>query len=328
MFSLLLNIAEKSNVQVINTIAIISLLSITLLTVIIFGIYFYDPTWFSRRISIIKAFRSRIFVHKAMGNNELQKAVKESGYNYDWKQDIFYSLMNPWQREYGYCRTFDDLCPPFGMIIDSEPIYFYYGGKNWLIEFWKGQYDLTTGCEVGIYTKQGLKLDQPNTAVYNSASNTDRLFISYSLIRKRKTLFKREDKHWWLTGFMLGEFSNPSDLIMEIKITFKNETMRNSFEEGLKNTGYKKNEYHITGNTVSILFTKPHSRQPITRTSVTDRITQEKNYLLCKGFVEITSSEDDMGGRIKAVEENAPELLDHIVNIGKSRQFFEKTKEN
>ena len=39
-----------------------------------------------------------------------------------------------------------------GMIIDCEPVRFYYGGKKWLIELWKGQYGMTTGCEIGVYT--------------------------------------------------------------------------------------------------------------------------------------------------------------------------------
>ena len=37
------------------------------------------------------------------------------------------------------------------MIIDCEPICFMYGGKNWMIELWKGQYGLETGGEIGVY---------------------------------------------------------------------------------------------------------------------------------------------------------------------------------
>lgn len=326
MLKLLAELTDKSFAQVVGTGTIILIVGVALAVIGIAAlvIYFYDPSWFSRRISIIKAVRSRLFVRGAMGNKELQKAVKDAGFIYDFKQDIFFASMNPWQRQYGYCRMYDELCPPFGMIVDSEPIYFYYGGKNWLIEFWKGQYDLTTGCEVGVYTKEGAVLDHPDKAFYECAGNSDRLFMSYVLKREYKTLFTRVDKHWWLTGFSLGEFSEPSDLTMQIKITFKNRDMRDAFVGGLKQAGYTEKEYYMTGNTVHVVFNKPHSRQPYTRTPVTDSITQEKNFILCKTFVDITSSELNMKGKMHAVEDKAPELMVHILNMGKHRAFFEK----
>ncbi len=325
MLYLLVNTVVMASqiVITVNIIALITVIAVAILSIISLIIWFSDPTWFPRRISIIKAARSRIFVRKAMGNKELQNAVKDAGFAYDWKQDIFYSTMNPWQRKYGYCRLYDELCPPNGMIVDSEPIYFYYGGKNWLIEFWKGQYDMTTGSEVGVYTKEGVPIDHPASAFYDCASDSDRLFISYVLKKNRRILFKREDNHWWLTGFMLGEFSEPSELTLEISITLKNQKMRDAFVEGLKNTGYTGREYYINGKTVNILFDKPHSKQPITRTPITDNITQKKNYILCREFVEITSLQEEISDKMKAVEEKAPHLLSHIKNIGKTRQLFD-----
>jgi len=44
---------------------------------------------------------------------------------------------------------YDEAAAPLGMIVDCEPIHFEYKGKRWLIQFWKGQYDLPTGAEVG-----------------------------------------------------------------------------------------------------------------------------------------------------------------------------------
>ena len=43
------------------------------------------------------------------------------------------------------------LAPRFQMVTQFEPIYFDYDGKTWLIEFWKGQYGINTGAEIGIY---------------------------------------------------------------------------------------------------------------------------------------------------------------------------------
>lgn len=324
-----INISDIIGLRSLNQNSFVILIAITvvLLSLAALSIYLYDPSWFSRRISRIKAVRSRIYVRNAMKNKQLQKAVRDSGFDYDVKQDIFYSLMNPWQRGYGYRRLYDELCAPLSLIVDSEPIYFYYDGRNWLIEFWKGQYGMTTGSEVGIYAKEGAKLDNPSAAVYESASNKDRLFISFNLIKNREKLFTRTDKHWWLTGFILGEFSQPSELNMQILITFKSNDMRDAFIKGLKKTGYKENEYFVSRKTVGVLFDKPHSEQPFTRTPFTDAITQEKNLFLCKSFVELTSSNERIGDKISVIANSSPELLLHVLNIGKTRKLFEQIKE-
>ena len=37
------------------------------------------------------------------------------------------------------------------MIIDAYPVYFDYQDKTWMIEFWRGQYGINTGAEIGVY---------------------------------------------------------------------------------------------------------------------------------------------------------------------------------
>ena len=65
---------------------------------------------------------------------------------YDSPWDIFYSNIDAWQKDFGYSQIMMKL-QRIGMIIDSEPIRFNYGGRKWLIELWKGQYGMTTGAE-------------------------------------------------------------------------------------------------------------------------------------------------------------------------------------
>ena len=62
------------------------------------------------------------------------------GFEYVREEDIFANTMNGWQRAFGYCRLYDRSAYYFNMVFDSEPIYFDYGERTWLIEFWKGQY--------------------------------------------------------------------------------------------------------------------------------------------------------------------------------------------
>mgnify|MGYP000621142798 CR=1 FL=1 len=35
--------------------------------------------------------------------------------------------------------------------LTANRFYFDYQGKTWLLEFWKGQYGINTGAEIGIY---------------------------------------------------------------------------------------------------------------------------------------------------------------------------------
>lgn len=263
------------------------------------------------------------------GDDTLDKVIEASGYSYDLQQDIFYSNMDAWQRNQGYCRLYDEAAAPLGMIIDCEPIYFEYHAKRWLIEFWKGQYDLTTGCEIGVYATEDPDLDIPGVfkgTFYRCVDNADLLKMSFSLKKNDKILFTREDKHWWLTGFKLGEFSKPSELTMVLSITLKDENMCKAFVEGLKNAGYWEDEITIIGNTVGLKFHKTRTAQPFTRRLETDLIIQRKNQLLCDRYQDITIGYDNLPDKINAIKEQAPEMYEQIINIGKTTQLFDKYK--
>ena len=263
---------------------------------------------------------------KSTDNDALYEAMKNAGYSYDPGQDIFYSNMDPWQRKMGYCRLYDEASAPLNMIIDCEPIYFEYGGKRWLIEFWKGQYGMTSGGEIGVYTTEESDLNIPgffDGTFYRCASNSDRLYMSYSLAKNNEILFTRNDKHWWLTGFKLGEFSEPSELTMYLTIALKDAAMRNAFVEGLKKAGYSKNEIFIDRNIVGLVFDKTRTPQPITRVPETDWLIQRKNELLCNKYQEITGPYDNFSDKMNAIREQAPEIYDAILNIGKSKALFE-----
>ena len=273
-------------------------------------------------VRVISSNDERILLPEETGNEELDNIVEIAGYSYDPKQDIFYSDMDPWQRGIGYCRLYDEAAAPLGMIIDCEPIHFVYGGKKWMIAFWKGQYDLVTGCEIGVYTGA---LNQTIPGFYHCASNEDLLQMSYTLIKNNKADFTREGTHWWLTGFRLGEFSEPSELMMDVKITLKNESMCEAFVNGLRNAGYSDDEFITERDrtTVRFKFDVPHTRQPITRTPRTDRLIQIKNQQLCLKYQEITKTSTTMPDKIKAIEKQAPELYGKIMRLRKSKALFE-----
>lgn len=254
------------------------------------------------------------------------KEIYAAGYSYDQYQDIFYSNLDAWQRRFGYCRLYDEAAALLGMIVDCEPIYFEYGNKRWLIEFWKGQYYLNTGAEIGIYTPAELDLYINGVfkgAFYNCAADEDLLDMSFVLKKKGKEILKREGKHWWLTGFKLGEFSDPSELTLSLSITLKDKEMCSAFIKGLKKSGYIEDEITISENTVSLEFDKPRTSQPITRIPETDFIIQIQNELLCYHYEDITSPYDNFTDKMNAIEKKAPELFEEVLKIGKSKEVFE-----
>jgi len=278
------------------------------------------PNWISNFITEFRGKITSTSTPQVTGDEDLDKAIEAAGYCYDSVQDIFYSGIDAWQRSVGYCRLYDEMAAPMGMIIDCEPVYFEYDRKKWLIEFWKGQYDLTTGCEIGVYSTADDELIIPgifNGTFYNCVENKDCLKMSCTLKKNGDVLFKRSAKHWWLTGFKLGEFSEPSELSVELSITLKDAPMCKAFVKGLKNTGYLEKQFKVTNNTVSLTFKTPHSPQPFSRIPETDSIIQQKNKLLCDKYLEITEPYDNFPDKIKAVQEQAPELFDEILKIAK-----------
>ena len=297
-------------------------------SIYIYKKYDYVPKWLSYGVAALIAMLAGSSEKKGTtGDATLDEVIKTGGYSYDPKQDIFYSNMDAWQRGMGYCRLYDEAAAPLGMIIDCEPIYFNYGGKSWMIEFWKGQYDLTAGGEIGVYNTERPELNIPDIFkgnFYCCASDTELLQMSFTLKRNGKTLLKRKDKHWWLTAFKVGEFAEPTELTMYLTITLKDEEMLNAFVKGLEKAGYLENEIIIKGYTVGLEFNKPRTVQPVTRRKETDRIIQLKNKLLCEKYEEITEGYDNFPDKMKALQEKAPEIYKQIMNMGKTKELFSK----
>ena len=185
---------------------------------------------------------------------DINQALEPFGFAYHFRKDIFYSLEDSWQREFGYGKIYDEMAPTMNMMIDSEPIYFDYGGRHWMIEFWKGQYGVTTGAEVGIYVEEDRGNERhPEKIFYKCVSEEEELPISMILYKNGKRLFQREKRHWWLTGFKLGEFSWPGELMLEVSLTFPHLDMLEAFLEGCYRAGYQPEDLHVSQGIVSIV---------------------------------------------------------------------------
>lgn len=151
------------------------------------------------------------------------------GFEYDEKQGIYYSSVNPWQKGFGFNVVYDMTAPLAGMYYSTERIYFQYDGKDWMIQIWKGQYGMTAGAEIGIYNKTDKVMQ------YDCVSEEEFLEMSFVLYNQGEKMFERgPEKHWWLTGFKIMNVGVPILLDMDMTIKFPTKSMADAFEGGLK----------------------------------------------------------------------------------------------
>jgi Domain of unknown function (DUF4474) len=211
-------------------------------------------------------------------SSRLANAVVTAGFSYDPQQDFIFSRMDALQRQFGYAYGYDDSIFLINAVIDCEPIFFEFAGKTWMIELWKGQYGVMTGCEIGVYNRSpnnsppyalldrflGKREHDPNPShnlFFDCASDSELLKMSFTLKRRGQKLFSRgPEKHWWLTGFKWGELSDPDDLSMDIGIWFANWEMSSAFRNALVDLKYGYNL--IGGSSVAFMFDWPKTFQP------------------------------------------------------------------
>lgn len=183
------------------------------------------------------------------------------GYCYDPQQDIFTSIQDAPQKIFGYTTFFDLSAPYFNMIFDYETIYFNYNSRTWLIEMWKGQYGINSGCEIGLYyTDSVIEPKDYSSTHFKSVEDKDMLELSFELNRndhkkgmQPTTLGKLTRKHWWLTLFKVGVFTKPRNLSVDVSIRFKDYPMMYSYLRSFEKT-LPDIPFHMDGLNVSFIF--------------------------------------------------------------------------
>lgn len=211
------------------------------------------------------------------------------GFRYKLSQDVFTSETDAWQKECGYCGFYDRQAPLFHMIFDCEPVYFNYNGVTWLVEFWKGQYGITTGCEIGCYKSDRIltKNERKNT-LFETVSGEEMPVFSVTLLQDGLPVSRLCERHWWLTSFCTGKYTEPESLSMKITIAFPSAGMCEAFAGGLIEAGYRQREFYLSGEACALTFSAPHSLQPFLRRSLYRRWVQFKNRILLFLYLKIT----------------------------------------
>jgi len=239
----------------------------------------------------------------------LAEVVYAAGFSYDPDQDIIFSRMDALQRNFGYAYGYDAGAFAMSAVIDCEPIFFDYDGKHWMIELWKGQYGLETGCEIGVYTRAigsqsvifalldatvGKRYgdDTPShNLFYECAGDEDLLEMSLTLHRDGASLFTRgPQKHWWLTGFKWGVLSEPDALSVDVSIALKDDAMREAFLGAISDRQYP--NLAVQGNTVGFTFEKPFSPQPPLDSALVKQIMAD-NAVIVNGYDRLGFATND-----------------------------------
>ncbi len=255
-----------------------------------FGIFFlvlllFFCINFWRRKRIIKKVCRMSCEEKCEMMNAL---VEPFGYAYIVSQDIFTSRIDAWQRQFGYCTFYDETASRFGMIFDCLPIYFNYGNRTWLVELWKGQYGINTGAEIGVYYADRIVRErQINNTLFECVNDEDMLVFSFELYRKGSRIAEVRARHWWLTAFSMGRFSDPADLYMRASITFPNNEMESAFIQGLFNAGYREQDICVCHHTVSFSFTESSMRFGFISRFFRS-LSQSMNRFWCRVFLHVT----------------------------------------
>lgn len=238
-----------------------------------------------RRKKNIKKVRAMCLTDKCRLLNEL---LEPFGYSYILSQDIFTSRRDAWQREMGYCTLYDRAAYHLNMVFDSLPVYFVYQGRTWLLEFWKGQYGITTGGEIGLYyADRLLKENELETTLFQAVPDDKMLRMSFTLFKNDTPVTELSGVHWWLTAFRLGYFSQPGDLTLCASVDFPSPDMARAFVKGLYSAGYEPCNICCRCNTVTFSFDRTVRRKGLIR-NLRIQMAQWSNRFWCRVYLFIT----------------------------------------
>ena len=180
------------------------------------------------------------------------KGMFEIGFNFDINEMVVYATVNSWMRGFGFCLGYD-------ILAYITPLYFYhtrrfkfnYGGKEWMIQAWKGMYVAANGAEIGVYNRQF-----PTGTFYNSVSDDEMLKMSFELYHGEEFLFARpEGLYWWVNGFQLSkDLYSARELTLRFTVEMKDAEMLKAFTRAVDFNIWHDVSYTVDGLTVSLVW--------------------------------------------------------------------------
>lgn len=178
-----------------------------------------------------------------------------SGYNFNIYEMVVYTTVDCWMRNFGFCLMYDILANsmPISYSYVTRRFKFEYDGLQWMIQIWKGNYFISNGGEVGIYSREPGK--HLNT-FYNCATPEQELDMSLQILNGNKVLVDRPlQRHWWISGFHIGTMRYlPSVLTLKSTIVMPNEEMLEAFTASIDANIMNDITYTVDGLKVNLVW--------------------------------------------------------------------------
>lgn len=173
-----------------------------------------------------------------LDSEQMREILGLFGYKYDAEQNIYYTDLNAWQRSFGFADVYDNAAAYTAMWYRTLKIDFEYNDLLWRLQWWKGQYGVLEGAEMGVYTKKPENKDFPFYKCAEDENLLEMYFEYYQTptdFNNGQPLFTRyEQEHWWITGFKFGT-CNPWKNVIKAVLIARDDEMADGIEEGLKN---------------------------------------------------------------------------------------------
>ncbi|MDD6276852.1 MAG: DUF4474 domain-containing protein [Clostridia bacterium] len=186
--------------------------------------------------------------HNITGPNNVDALL---GFNMDVDSASIYTVVDSWQRAYGFCLAYDIFCYCTAFAnYTTQRIKFDYQGEEWMIQLWKGRYLSTNGAEVGLYNRPM----GSDGSFYDCAGDDDLLVMSLDLYHGSKLIAHRDPQpHWWLTSFAFSDTAYlPQTMTLVTTITMRDEEM---FDAVTKSLDAKKAlSYTVDGLDITITY--------------------------------------------------------------------------
>lgn len=276
--------------------------------------------------ALIFRFRRKRIICRILGLSVPEKVYRLNcllapfGFEYQISQDIFVTRLDAWQREYGYRSLYDRASPLLGMVFDCEPVYFDYQGKTWLLEFWKGQYGINTGAEIGIYRADTLlsPAQRPYT-LFHTVPDEELPVFELELVKGANRRYRLLRRHWWLAGFCMGEFTSPELLNLRLAVTFHSGDMLEAFYQGLLEAGWCTEDICVCGRRISLSFYTPHTPQPRRLFPLLSAFSQCRNRLFLWIYCKVTAPFCFSLDQLLYLAEYLPFAFRHMICIQKKK---------
>lgn len=175
------------------------------------------------------------------------------GYCFSYEELLVYTQVNVWMRKFGFTFLYDlfSYTTPF-FFYDTRRIKFDYADKEWMIQIWKGNYLISNGAEIGIYTREPGSIG----TYYDCANDEQMMKMSMKLYHNEDMLFERpEQLHWWLTGFQLSDVLYPANkLTLDFTIEMQSEEMLRAFCKAIDKHYRHDMSYTVDGLKVNVIW--------------------------------------------------------------------------